>query len=89
MKVKFLHLFDKDLDKIKEISLKAEVADIIISLEQAASLKALRNVKKLKGFKNAYRIKVKEYRLGFYYENGVVELARFLNRKDIYRSFPK
>jgi hypothetical protein len=51
MKVKFLHLFDKDLDKIKELSLKAEITDVIISLEQAASLKDLRNIKNSKVLK--------------------------------------
>jgi hypothetical protein len=41
MKVKFLQQFDKDIDKIKETNLKAEIADIILTIEKASSLKEL------------------------------------------------
>ncbi len=88
MEVEFLSSFDKDLDRLQEPGIKKTIAGIIINCERASSLKEIPNVKKLKGFKNVYRIKVREYRLGFYFENGVIEFARLLARKDIYRSFP-
>jgi mRNA interferase RelE/StbE len=88
MKVEFLDSFGKDLDRLHEPAIKKAVAGIIINCEQASLLKDIPNVKKLKGFKNAYRIRTREYRLGFYFENGVIEFARILNRKDIYRAFP-
>lgn len=44
--------------------------------------------KKLTGFKNAYRIRMGEYRIGFVFENGTIELIRILGRKDIYKYFP-
>jgi mRNA interferase RelE/StbE len=42
----------------------------------------------MSGFKNAFRIRVRDYRIGFYYENDIVELARFLHRGKIYKVLP-
>ena len=88
MKVEFLSSFSKDLDRLNDSEIQSTVAGIILHCERASSLKEIPHIKKLKGFKNAYRIRVREYRIGFYFENGVIEFARLLNRKDIYRSFP-
>ncbi|WP_374754821.1 type II toxin-antitoxin system RelE family toxin [Dyadobacter psychrophilus] len=44
--------------------------------------------KKLKGFSNAYRIRIGDYRVGIFVENNIVELARIAHRKDIYKVFP-
>jgi mRNA interferase RelE/StbE len=44
---------------------------------------------KLEGYKNAYRIRIEEFRIGAFIEGKTVELARFLPRKDIYKYFPK
>lgn len=88
MKLEFLESFGKDLDKLHDPHIKDAIVEVIHQCEEASSLKEIRNLKKLKGYKNAYRIRVKEYRLGFYFESGRIEFARFLNRKEIYRSFP-
>ncbi|HAO10876.1 MAG TPA: plasmid stabilization protein, partial [Planktothrix sp. UBA8407] len=44
--------------------------------------------KKLKGDDNAYRLRVGDYRIGFYFDGETVTFARVLHRKDIYRYFP-
>ena len=44
---------------------------------------------KMEGAKNRYRIRVGDYRIGFYLEDEVIVLSRALNRKEIYRHFPK
>ena len=88
MKVEFLEAFTKDIDRLHERGVKKTIVGILANCERASSLKDIPNVKKLKGYKNAYRIRLGEYRLGFYFENGVIEFARLLNRKEIYRSFP-
>jgi len=54
----------------------------------AAKLSELSSCKKLSGSKNAYRIRMGSYRIGFFYETGTAELVRVLNRKDIYKYFP-
>ncbi len=55
---------------------------------QAESLNELSNLKKLKGHSAAYRIKIKNYRVGFFVENDTVILSRILHRKEVYRYFP-
>ena len=88
MRVVFLSKFSKDLDKIKSNKLKISVLKIIESIEEANELKGFPNIKKLRGHNTSYRIRIGEYRLGFYLEKNVVILARLVHRKDIYRLFP-
>ena len=88
MKVEFLKSFSKDLDSVNSKLTKRSLVRIIESLEKQQDLNKIPNVKKLKGFRNAYRIRVGDYRLGFFFEDSTVQLARFLHRKDIYKLFP-
>ena len=88
MKVEFLKSFSKDLDSVNSKSIKRSLIRIIESLEKQQDLNKIPNIKKLKGFRNAYRIRVGDYRLGFFLEDSTVQLARFLHRKDIYKLFP-
>ena len=88
MQVIFLGKFSRDLDELTDTELKDSVKEVIREIESAPSLLNLSNVKKMKGFKNAFRIRIRDYRLGLYYENGVVEVARFLHRSKIYQAFP-
>jgi mRNA interferase RelE/StbE len=57
-------------------------------MESVDSLEKIPNTKKLKGHKTAYRTRVGDYRLGFFFENSTMLLARFVHRKDIYKIFP-
>jgi len=56
--------FQKDAKKLPS-PVQIELFDIIENLQSVASLTEIRNCKKLTGFKNAYRIRIKEYRIGF------------------------
>jgi mRNA-degrading endonuclease RelE of RelBE toxin-antitoxin system len=88
MTVEYLKQFSKDLLKIKDESLKDDLFNTIIALKNAETLNVLSNIKKLKGYQNAYRIRVGKYRLGFYFDGEVIEFARFAKREDIYKLFP-
>jgi len=88
MKVEFLKKFSKDLDNIKTKSVKQSVVRLIELMEKVDSLDDIPNTKKLKGHKSAYRTRIGDYRAGFFFENSTILLARFLNRKDIYKIFP-
>jgi mRNA interferase RelE/StbE len=88
MKVEFLKSFSKDINAVVPKSVKQSLIRVIESLEKADDLANIANVKKLKGFRNAYRLRIGDYRLGFFVENSSVLLARFLHRKDIYKLFP-
>jgi mRNA interferase RelE/StbE len=85
----YLEDFDKDLDKIRNAALQKALARVLRSLESASSLQDIRALKKLRGYRNTYRIRIGEYRLGFYQVGKDIRVARFLHRKDIYRYFPK
>lgn len=88
MKVEFLKKFSKDLDAIKQKSVKQALIRLIELMEAIDSIDKIPNTKKLKGLKTAYRTRVGDYRLGFFLENSTLLLARFIHRKDIYKIFP-
>ena len=87
MKTEFLKQFYKDLDKLPT-SVKDDVANAIENVEAASRTTEIKNLKKMVGFKYAYRIKIKDYRIGVIIENGIVEFVRVNHRKDIYNIFP-
>ena len=88
MNVEFLKRFSKDLDDIKNKSVKQTVIRLIELMEAVDALDKIPNTKKLKGHKSAYRTRIADYRVGFFFENSTILLARFLHRKDIYKIFP-
>jgi len=88
MNVEFLKRFSKDLDDIKNKSVKQAVIRLIELMEAVDALDKIPNTKKLKGHKSAYRTRIADYRVGFFFENSTILLARFLHRKDIYKIFP-
>jgi len=78
---------NKDVKKLpKEI--KQEVETIVLRMIESERLNDLKNIKKLKGHGNAYRIRIKDYRLGFFLEEDTIILSRILHRKEVYRYFP-
>jgi len=87
MKVELRKSFTKDADKLPA-AMQRQLAVIIGHIQNVRQVQEIRDCKKLKGHKMAYRIRLGSYRIAFYYENGIVELVRVLNRKDIYRYFP-
>ncbi len=88
MTVTFSNTFHKSIHKLKSPGLVNELKDVILTLENSVELQSVPNVKKLKGAKTAYRIRIGDYRVGFYYEEGVILLQIFAHRKDIYKVFP-
>lgn len=88
MKVEYLKKFSKDLDDLSLKSVKRSVIRLIEFMEAVDSLENIPNTKKLKGHKTAYRTRVGDYRIGFFFQNSTILLARFVHRKDIYKIFP-
>ena len=88
MKVEFLDKFNKDLDRIHISSIRKSIEHVIIQAELAKNIQELRNIKKMSGYKIAYRIRIGDYRIGIYYEHGIIQFARIAHRKDIYKLFP-
>ena len=88
MQVEFLSKFSKDIDRISQKSVKSNLSRLIRALELAENLNNIPNLKKLVGHKSAYRVRIGDYRVGFFYEGHKVILARVVHRKDIYKLFP-
>ncbi|MBU4369479.1 type II toxin-antitoxin system mRNA interferase toxin, RelE/StbE family [Patescibacteria group bacterium] len=90
MEIFFKPSFIKDFKKLPE-EIKNEIRRVCLII--FPSIKDLREfkefeIKPIKGFKNFYRIKLKEYRIGFKKENSQIIFMRAKHRKDIYRYFP-
>ena len=88
MRVEFLERFSRDIDKIPVISVKRSLARLILQIEAAESISNIPQVKKLTGFKSAYRIRLGDYRIGIFVEGDLAQFARIVHRKDIYKVFP-
>lgn len=58
MIVKIDKSLEKDLKKINDFVLKSKLADTIINIQKASKLAEIQNIKKLKGTKNFYRIRI-------------------------------
>jgi mRNA interferase RelE/StbE len=89
MNVDFDKSFLKSLENINDSKLLQKIETIILHCESANSLFEIRNIKKLSGFSNYFRIKLGNYRIGFELINK--EIIRFIiisHRKDIYKKFP-
>ncbi len=88
MKTAFTSRFLKDIEKLPDAAVKSAVADVIEAVEKASNLVGIADLKKLKGYKTAYRIRTGDFRIGVFISSGEVEFARVVNRKDIYKLFP-
>jgi mRNA interferase RelE/StbE len=88
MRVEFLSRFSKDINHMSQKSVKTNVAKLIRLMESENDLNNIPNLKKLVGHKSAYRVRIGDYRIGFFYESRMVIFARIVHRKDIYKVFP-
>ena len=88
MKVEFKESFARDLRNVKGAKLLGRVRELIEAIEQAGSLDEITHLKKLRGGKDFYRVRVGDYRLGLLLKGSAVTFVRFLHRKEIYRYFP-
>jgi len=81
--------FAKDVSKINNKKLLQNLSNIITELENSTSLREITHIKKIKGYKSFFRIRIGDYRLGIEEIQGKgLHLIRFLHRKEIYRYFP-
>ena len=88
MTVRIDKSFEKDIKKIKDKVLLAKIADTIEQVQASTSQEKINNIKKLKGFRSYYRIRIGDYRIGLAIEETTVDFIRFLPRKDVYKYFP-
>ena len=88
MKLAFTKKFLKQVSKLNNPVLAKEIVLIIDETEKAKTLSEIKNLKKLKGYNNYYRIRTGDYRIGIYFNKDSFEFAAIDHRKDIYKYFP-
>ena len=89
MKIEYNERFLKDLKKLKKVpiyqQLKVYCFEELLTYE---SLSLIQGLKKIQGYKNYYRIRFGDYRIGLKKEGDTIHLMRVLHRKDVYKFFP-
>lgn len=89
MKSEFKASFLKAIKKIEDNQLKEDITDAILNVESAENTRQINNLKKLKGYKLYFRIKIGNYRIGIKIEADTIFFVDFDHRRNIYRIFPK
>jgi mRNA interferase RelE/StbE len=88
MQVKFTKQFDKQFDKTTDTFLKNEIIQLVNDTILAVGIYDIPKIKKLKGYKTAYRVRIGDYRVGLLCENNIVVFVAIGHRKNIYKHFP-
>jgi mRNA interferase RelE/StbE len=88
MQVEITKKFQKQVGNCNDLRIMSEIKDIIEKVGQAKSISEIRNIKKLKGHKNIFRIRIGDYRIGIVVSTNSVIFAAFDHRSDIYKYFP-
>ena len=88
MQVEFRKTFRQDLKTLKDRKILNRVQQIVEEVEAANNLLDIRNIKIIQGYEGFYRIRVSDYRVGLFVEEGIIAFVRVLHRKEIYRYFP-
>ena len=88
MKVEFNESFLRDVKSVKDKSVLAKLKTAIETVEQADSLDNITHLKKMRGSREYFRIRIGDFRVGLMLEGDTLIFIRLLNRKDIYRYFP-
>ena len=81
--------FARDFRKLKSKDLADSLSQAIKIVSEASSLHEITNLRKLTGYKSAYRIRIGDYRTGVIIEKETVPFVAFAHRKEIYKHFPK
>jgi len=88
MKIEILNSFIRDVKKIKDKQIKNKIKEIFNEIENSNALSEIKNLKKMSGYNDFYRIRLKDYRIGLYFSENTIYLVRILHRKEIYKFFP-
>jgi mRNA interferase RelE/StbE len=88
MNIQVNRVFLKELAKLPEKErLKVEKL-LFEEVGSYMSLAQIPNFKKLKGYRNYYKIRFGDYRAGLKFANNILVFERILYRKDIYKFYP-
>ena len=89
MTIDYKATFLRDIKKLKDKEQAARLKEIISEIKAVNSISEIKNIRKIEGSPNHYRIKTGDYRIGLVLSGEKIVLVRCLNRKEIYRYFPE
>lgn len=88
MKVKYRKKFLKELSSIPT-SVRTKIETYVFNtIPESDTLHEIGKIKKLKGYRDYYKIRFGDYRVGFKIEGDILIFERVLHRKDIYKYYP-
>ena len=88
MNIQVNRVFLKELAKLP-LRERLKVEKLLFKeVESYKSLAQIPNLKKLKGYRNYYKIRFGDYRAGLKFENNTLYFERILHRKEIYKFYP-
>lgn len=89
MKVIYTKTFLKDLSKVVPVKRRLQIEKFAFEdCLSFGSIESVGNIERMKGYKNYYKVRFGDYRVGISVKNSIVEFKRVLNRKEIYKFFP-
>lgn len=88
MEIEITRKFQKQVADCNDQKIKSEIRKIIELAEIAKSVSEIRNLKKLKGYKYFFRIRIGDYRIGIQHFGTKIIFAAFDRRSNIYKNFP-
>ncbi|MBW6484515.1 MAG: type II toxin-antitoxin system RelE/ParE family toxin [Vicingaceae bacterium] len=89
MEIEFTKRFKKEFHSLsKNNNLAKQLNNVIDNVAKANNITEIKNIKKLVGYTEYFRIRVGNYRIGVKILKKVVVFSVFDHRKDIYKRFP-
>jgi mRNA interferase RelE/StbE len=89
LQILFTKTFLKDLARVFPTKRRAQIEKFVFEeLQTYHSLEEIGTAEKMTGYKDFYKIRFGDYRIGLLKSGKAIELRRVLNRKEIYKFFP-
>ncbi len=89
MKVIYTKTFLKDLSKVFPDKRRKQIEKFVfVELPGLSSIESAGNIEQMTGFKNYYKVRFGDFRVGMNKNDDTIEVLRVLNRKEIYKYFP-
>jgi mRNA interferase RelE/StbE len=89
VQVIYTKTFLKDLSKVFPAKRRKQIEKFVFEdLPELSSIENAGNIEQMTGFKNYYKVRCGDFRVGIIRKNNTIELLRVLNRKEIYKFFP-
>ncbi len=89
LEVKYAETFLKDLKSLKSTPYYQKIKKVCFTeLPSCSTIREIRNLKKIVGHSDFFRIRIGDYRVGIHIAENSIQMLRVLHRKEIYRFFP-